>query len=80
MNGEWGIWMGARDMDEVVETDEVGDGRYGWCQRVGIFFEIGRKGTKDGGVALEISRYYTLYQLCWDKVYIDWKSLKQTFL
>lgn len=29
MNGEWGIWMGARDMDEVVETDEVGDGRYG---------------------------------------------------
>ena len=48
MNGEWGIWMGARDMDEVVETDEVGDGRHGWCQRVGIFFEIGRKGTKDG--------------------------------
>ena len=47
MNGEWGIWMGARDMDEVVETDEVGDGRHGWCQRVGIFFEIGRKGTKD---------------------------------
>ena len=29
MNGEWGIWMGARYMDEVVETDEVGDGRYG---------------------------------------------------
>ena len=29
MNGERGIWMGARDMDEVVETDEVGDGRYG---------------------------------------------------
>ena len=29
MNGEWGIWMGARDMDEVVETDEVGDGRHG---------------------------------------------------